>query len=47
MAVTGERITVGPPFFNQWMIPIGLTMLDLTGIGLLMAWRKSRRNTES
>jgi cytochrome c-type biogenesis protein CcmF len=40
-AVTGERITVGPPFFNQWMIPIGLTMLLLTGIGPLLAWRKS------
>jgi cytochrome c-type biogenesis protein CcmF len=40
-AVTGERITVGPPFFNQWMIPIGLAMLLLTGIGPLLAWRKS------
>jgi cytochrome c-type biogenesis protein CcmF len=40
-AVTGERITVGPPFFNQWMIPIGLTLLVLTGIGPLLAWRKS------
>jgi len=40
-AITGERITVGPPFFNQWMIPIGLTLLLLTGIGPLLAWRKS------
>jgi len=40
-AVTGNRITVGPPFFNQWMIPIGLTLLLLTGIGPLLAWRKS------
>src|SRR5262245_12080743 len=40
-AVTGERITVGPPFFNQWMLPIGLTLLFLTGIGPLLAWRKS------
>ena len=23
-AVTGERLTVGPPFFNKWMAPIGL-----------------------
>jgi cytochrome c-type biogenesis protein CcmF len=35
------RITVGATFFNQWMIPIGLTMLVLTGIGPLLAWRKS------
>ena len=35
------RITVGATFFNQWMIPIGLAMLVLTGIGPLLAWRKS------
>jgi cytochrome c-type biogenesis protein CcmF len=40
-AVTGERITVGPPFFNQWMLPVGLMLLLLTGIGPLLAWRKS------
>ena len=40
-ALTGERLTVGPPFFNKWMLPIGLTLLLLTGIGPLLAWRKS------
>ena len=40
-AVTGERLTVGPPFFNKWMLPIGLILLVLTGIGPLLAWRKS------
>ena len=40
-AVTGQRITVGPPFFNTWMVPIGLTLLFLTGIGPLLAWRKT------
>ena len=40
-AVTGQRITVGPPFFNKWMIPIGLMLLLLTGIAPLLAWRKS------
>ena len=40
-AVTGERLTVGPPFFNKWMVPIGLILLLLTGIGPLLAWRKS------
>src|SRR5688572_20504889 len=35
------RTTVGATFFNQWMIPIGLTMLVLTGIGPLLAWRRS------
>jgi cytochrome c-type biogenesis protein CcmF len=40
-AVTGERLTVGPPFFNKWMLPIGLILLFLTGYGPLTAWRKS------
>ena len=40
-AVTGQRITVGPPFFNTWMVPIGFVLLFLTGVGPLLAWRKS------
>ena len=40
-AVTGERLTVGPPFFNNFMLPIGLLLLALTGVGPLLAWRKS------
>jgi cytochrome c-type biogenesis protein CcmF len=41
VAVRGLRLTVGPPFFNKWMLPIGLILLLLTGIGPLLAWRKS------
>src|SRR5918992_1964370 len=40
-AITGERITIGPPFFNRWMVPIGLILLFLTGVGPLLAWRKT------
>ena len=40
-AVRGQRLTVGPPFFNLWMRPIGLALLVLTGIAPLLAWRKS------
>ena len=40
-AISGERLTVGPPFFNKWMLPIGLALLALTGVGPLLAWRKS------
>ena len=40
-AVMGERLTVGPPFFNKWMLPIGLVLLLLTGVGPLLAWRKA------
>src|SRR5476649_1014411 len=40
-ALTGNRLTVAGPFFNKWMVPIGFLMLFLTGIGPLLAWRKS------
>jgi cytochrome c-type biogenesis protein CcmF len=38
-----ERVTVGPPFFNKWMVPIGLVLLFLTGYGPLIAWRRASR----
>jgi cytochrome c-type biogenesis protein CcmF len=40
-AVTGDKITVGPPFFNRINIPIGLFLLFLTGVGPLFAWRRT------
>jgi cytochrome c-type biogenesis protein CcmF len=40
-AVQGEQVTVGPPFFNKINIPIGLGLLFLTGVGPLLAWRKT------
>jgi cytochrome c-type biogenesis protein CcmF len=39
--VTGTKVTVGPPFFNRVNVPIGLFLLFLTGIGPLLAWRKT------
>ena len=40
-ALTGNRLTVGPPFFNRWMAPLGLIVLALTGVAPLLAWRRS------
>jgi cytochrome c-type biogenesis protein CcmF len=40
-AIRGERLTVAAPFYNKWMLPIGLVLLVLTGIAPLLAWRKS------
>ncbi len=40
-AVTGEKISVDAPFFNRINIPIGLVLIFLTGIGPLIAWRRS------
>ncbi|MGD8376854.1 MAG: heme lyase CcmF/NrfE family subunit [Acidobacteriota bacterium] len=38
---TGSQITVGPPFFNKVNVPIALALIVLTGIGPLIAWRRS------
>lgn len=40
-AVENEKVTVGPPFFNKVAIPMGLLLLFLTGVGPLLAWRKT------
>jgi cytochrome c-type biogenesis protein CcmF len=40
-AVRGERLTVKTSFFEKWMTPVGLILLCLTGVGPLLAWRKS------
>jgi len=40
-AVRGTKISVGPPFFNRVNIPIAMFLLFLTGIGPLLAWRKT------
>jgi len=45
--ISGSRIIVGPPFFNSMLAPLGISLLILTGIGPLIAWKKaSPRNLE-
>jgi len=39
--VRGTKISVGAPFFNKINLPIGLFLLFLTGVGPLLAWRKT------
>jgi cytochrome c-type biogenesis protein CcmF len=38
---TGDKITVGAPFFNKVNVPIALFLLFLTGVGPLFAWRRT------
>src|SRR6059036_3694296 len=40
-AIKGTKVTVGPPFFNQVNVPLGLALLAMTGIGPLIAWRRA------
>ncbi len=40
-ALTGDKISVGPPFFNQVIVPIGLFLLLLIGVCPLIAWHRA------
>jgi len=39
--VQGSKVTMGPPFYNRVMVPIGLGLILLTGVGPLLAWRST------
>jgi cytochrome c-type biogenesis protein CcmF len=38
---TGDKISLDAVWFNRLMIPIGLSLLFLTGVGPLFAWRRT------
>jgi cytochrome c-type biogenesis protein CcmF len=40
-ALTGEKVTVGPPFYKAWVQPLGLLLLVLMGVGTLFGWKKT------
>ncbi len=40
-AVTGEKETIDAPYYNKVNVPIALFLIFLTGVGPLIAWRKS------
>ncbi len=40
-AVTGDKISLDSDWYNRLMVPIGLFLLLLTGVGPLFAWRKT------
>ena len=39
-ATSGDRISVGAPYFNQVSSPVGLALLFLMGIGPVLPWRR-------
>jgi cytochrome c-type biogenesis protein CcmF len=39
-AVTGTKVSVGPPAFRPFMVPLALVLVLLSGIGPLIAWRR-------
>ncbi|HEX8842011.1 MAG TPA: heme lyase CcmF/NrfE family subunit [Sphingomicrobium sp.] len=42
-AITGEKLSVGAPYFNAVAGPLALMLALLVGIGPLLAWRRERR----
>jgi cytochrome c-type biogenesis protein CcmF len=42
-AVSGEKLSVGAPYFNAVAGPLALLLAVLVGVGPLLAWRRQRR----
>ena len=40
-AVTGQKASVGPPWFNRYITPLALVLVLLSGIGPVIAWRRA------
>jgi cytochrome c-type biogenesis protein CcmF len=39
-ALTGTKVSVGPPAFRPFIVPLALVLVLLSGIGPLIAWRR-------
>ena len=42
-AVTGDEASVGPPWFDRYIVPLALVLVLLSGIGPVIAWRRATR----
>jgi cytochrome c-type biogenesis protein CcmF len=42
-ALLNEKVSVGPPFYNAWVQPLGLLLIFLMGVGTLFGWRKTSK----
>ena len=40
-AITGEKISVGPPFFNASFIPIMLPLIAVMAVGPFLSWKRA------
>ena len=44
-AVTGTRSSLGSPWFDRYVTPIGVLLVLFTGIGPLLAWGRLSRGS--
>lgn len=42
-AVTGTKASVGPPWFTQYVTPLAITLVLVSGIGPIIPWRRVNR----
>jgi cytochrome c-type biogenesis protein CcmF len=42
-AISGEKLSVGAPYFNSVAGPLALVLAVLVGVGPLLSWRRERR----
>jgi cytochrome c-type biogenesis protein CcmF len=40
-AITGTSSTVGPPWFDRYIVPLALILVLLSGVGPAIAWRRA------
>ena len=40
-ALTGNEASVGPPWFDRYIVPLSLVLVLLSGIGPVIAWRRA------
>lgn len=44
-ALTGDKVTVGAPFFDKVSLPLWMVLLALMGLGPLLPWRRAEAQT--
>jgi cytochrome c-type biogenesis protein CcmF len=40
-AITGEKQSLGPPWYDKYVVPLALALVLLSGIGPVIAWRRA------
>jgi cytochrome c-type biogenesis protein CcmF len=40
-AITGNKQSLGPPWYDKYVVPLALALVLLSGIGPVIAWRKA------
>ncbi len=42
-ALWNEKVTVGPPYYNAWVQPLGILIFAMMGCGTLFGWKKTSK----